>query len=133
MSGLGDNMLMLVDVELLLNVKSLMLNFQDLNSLQKLILLNLKNTWACLPHTVSLGAQKNFAVFAKSIGTHWGSQGASFDDLWFKRMIAKTIIFKATEKIVSKAEWYEGDYRANIVTYAIAKLVHDAKEQDNGY
>jgi len=98
--------------------------------LTKTDLAKFENTWACLPHTVSLGAQKNFAVFAKSIGTHWGSQGASFDDLWFKRMIAKTIIFKATEKIVSKAEWYEGDYRANIVTYAIAKLVHDAKEQD---
>jgi hypothetical protein len=32
--------------------------------------------------------------------------------------------------LVSGAEWYEGGYRANIVTYAIAKLVHDANERD---
>ena len=26
-------------------------------------------------------------------------------------------------------DWYEGGYRANIVTYAFAKLVHDAEQQ----
>jgi len=98
--------------------------------LTKTDLAKFENTWACLPHIVSLGAQKNFANFANSIGKRWGAEGKSFDDLWFKRMIAKVIIFRATEKIVSNAEWYEGGYRANIVTYAISKLVHDAKEQE---
>ncbi|BBC41092.1 hypothetical protein PDPE_1-01932 [Photobacterium damselae subsp. piscicida] len=42
-------------------------------------------------------------------------------------MIAKAIIFRTTEKLISNAEWYEGGYRANIVTYSIAKLVNDAK------
>jgi hypothetical protein len=79
---------------------------------------------------VRLGAQKNFAEFAKNIGKRWGSEGAAFDELWFRRMIAKAIIFRATEKLVSGAEWYEGGYRANIVTYAIAKLVHDAEERE---
>ena len=98
--------------------------------LTKTDLAKFENTWACMPHIVSLGAQKNFAEFAKHIGKRWGSEGAAFDELWFKRMIAKAIIFRATEKLVSGAEWYEGGYRANIVTYAIAKLVHDAEEQD---
>ena len=98
--------------------------------LTKTDLAKFENTWACLPHTVSLGAQKNFAEFAKNIGKRWGTDGTAFDELWFKRMIAKTIIFRATEKLVSGAEWYEGGYRANIVTYAIAKLVHDAEERD---
>lgn len=98
--------------------------------LTKTDLAKFENTWACLPHIVSLGAQKNFAEFAKHIGKRWGSEGAAFDELWFKRMIAKAIIFRATEKLVSGAEWYEGGYRANIVTYAIAKLVHDAEERD---
>jgi hypothetical protein len=79
---------------------------------------------------VSLGAQKNFAEFAKNIGRRWGDEGIAFDELWFKRMIAKTIVFRATEQLVSAAEWYEGGYRANIVTYAIAKLVHDAEERN---
>lgn len=98
--------------------------------LTKTDLAKFENTWTCLPHIVSLGAQKNFAEFAKHIGKRWGSEGAPFDELWFKRMIAKTIIFRATEKLVSGAKWYEGGYRANIVTYAIAKLVHDAEGRD---
>ena len=93
-------------------------------------LAKLENTWSGLPHVVSLGAQKNFAEFAKHIDKRWGSQGAAFDELWFKRTIAKAIIFRATEKIVSGAAWYEGGYRANIVTYSIAKLVHDAEERE---
>ena len=96
--------------------------------LTKTDLAKFENTWACLPYIVSLGAQKNFAEFAKHIGKRWGTEGTAFDELWFKRMIAKAIIFRATEKLVSGAEWYEGGYRANIVTYAIAKLVHDAEE-----
>ena len=98
--------------------------------LTKTDLAKFENTWACIPHIVSLGAQKNFAEFAKHIGKRWGSEGAAFDELWFKRMIAKTIIFRATEKLVSSADWYEGGYRANIVTYAISKLAHDAEERD---
>ncbi|MCE8515205.1 AIPR family protein [Ruegeria pomeroyi] len=102
--------------------------FPRFQFLTKTDLAKFENTWACLPHIVSLGAQKNFAEFAKHIGKRWGSEGAAFDELWFRRMIAKAIIFRATEKLVSGAEWYEGGYRANIVTYAIAKLVHDAEE-----
>ncbi len=98
--------------------------------LTKTDLAKFENTWACIPHIVSLGAQKNFAEFAKHIGKRWGSEGAAFDELWFKRMIARAIIFRATEKLVSGADWYEGGYRANIVTYAISKLVHDAEERD---
>lgn len=89
-----------------------------------------ENTWSCLPHIVSLGAQKNFTEFAKHIGKRWGADGAAFDQLWFKRMIAKAIVFRGTEKLVSAAEWYEGGYRANIVTYAIAKIVHDAEKRE---
>lgn len=98
--------------------------------LTKTDLAKFENTWACLPHIVSLGAQKNFSEFAKHIGKRWGNEGAAFDELWFKRMIAKAIIFRATEKLVSGAQWYEGGYRANIVTYAIAKLVHDAEKRE---
>ena len=98
--------------------------------LTKTDLAKYENTWACKPHTVSLGAQKNFTDFAGVIGKRWGKKGNMFNDLWFKRMIAKAITFRATEKIVSAAIWYEGGYRANIVTYAIAKIVHDADVQN---
>ena len=98
--------------------------------LTKTDLAKFENTWNCVPHIVSLGAQKNFAEFAKYIGKKWKSDSLIFNELWFKRMISKAIIFRATEKLVSNAEWYEGGYRANIVTYAISKLVTDCNKRD---
>lgn len=99
--------------------------------LTKTDLAKFETTWSCLPHVVSLGAQKNFSEFAKRTGKEWSSGSASFNEIWFKRMIAKAIVFRATEKLVSEAEWYEGGYRANIVTYAIAKLVYDSEVQNS--
>jgi hypothetical protein len=93
-------------------------------------LAKIENTFSCLPHMVSLGAQKNFTEFAKNIGKTWGNNGESFDELWFRRHIAKVILFRAMENLVSKADWYEGDCRANIVTYGISKLVFDLNEID---
>lgn len=89
-----------------------------------------ENTFECMPHIVSRGAQKNFAEFAKNIGKNWSKEGTGFNELWFKRVVAKTILFRAMEKLVSSADWYEGGYRANIVTYGIAKVVFDAKQQE---
>ncbi|GAB5436844.1 AIPR family protein [Falsiruegeria mediterranea] len=89
-----------------------------------------ENTWGCAPHTVSTGAQKNFTTFATSIGKRWGKDGKAFGEIWFKRLIAKGIVFKRMEKLVSAAAWYEGGYRANIVTHGIAKVVHDAEQRD---
>ncbi len=86
------------------------------------------NPWRGEPHIVSRGAQKNFAEFAKAIGTDWEQSEASFNEAYFRRAIAKAIIFRETEKLVSEQSWYEGGYRANIVAYAIAKLASDVRE-----
>ncbi len=83
------------------------------------------------PHIVSTGAQKNFAKFAEQTGEAWSKSDAKFDETWYKRLIAKAIMFKALETSIPKQQWYEGGYRANIVTYAMAKLFHDASASDN--
>jgi hypothetical protein len=80
------------------------------------------------PHTVSRGAQKNFAEFAKDIGETWSKNDAKFDELWYRRLISKAIVFRWLETEIPKQPWYEGGYRANIVTYAMAKVFHDAPE-----
>ncbi len=81
------------------------------------------------PHIVSRGAQKNFAEFAKEIGEAWAKSDAIYDELWFRRLISKAIVFRWLETEVPKQPWYEGGYRANIVTYSMAKLIHDANGQ----
>lgn len=86
------------------------------------------NVWERKPDKVSLGAQKNFAHFAHGIGQTWKKSEDSFSEAFFKEAVAKAIIFKRTEKVVSDQPWYEGGYRANIVAYAIAKMAHDVTE-----
>lgn len=80
------------------------------------------------PHVVSTGAQKNFAAFAKMIGEAWEKGDTKFDETWFRRLVAKAMIFREMEREVPRQPWYPGGYRANIVTYAIAKVFHDARK-----
>jgi hypothetical protein len=82
-----------------------------------------ENSFGKLPHVVSLGAQKNFVRYAESICTTYDSRPDDFNDRWFQHLVAKAILFSETERIVSSAPWYTNAYRANIVTYAIAKMV----------
>lgn len=88
--------------------------------------------WERRPHVVSLGAQKNFADFAGRIGTAWEKDEAQFNEAWFREVVAKAIVFRRTERIVSVQDWYQGGYRANIVAYTIAKLAHDVEASKSG-
>lgn len=81
-----------------------------------------ENVWDEHPRWVNLGAQKNFAKYAERIGKEWESSAESFNEYYFKRAIARGIIFRKTEKLVSAQSWYSGGYRANIVAYSIAAL-----------
>ena len=87
------------------------------------------NVWEGRPHEVSLGAQKNFAAFARRIGQEWNKGPDNFNEDWYRDAVAKAIVFKATERLVSDQPWYQGGYRANIVAYAIAKTAHDITER----
>lgn len=81
-----------------------------------------ENVWDDLPKWVSLGAQKNFARYAGRIGQEWAKSSDGFNEFYFRRVIARALIFKATEKLVSVQPWYHGGHRAKIVAYAIAAL-----------
>ncbi len=81
------------------------------------------------PDLVSRGAQKNFAAFAREIGQEWAKDDSRFNELWFRRLIAKALIFRKLEKEVPGQSWYEGGYRANIVTYAMAKVFYDTDRE----
>jgi len=83
--------------------------------------------WRGHPDIVSKGAQKNFAAFAGEIGREWSKQSDSFNEDFYRHAIAKAIIFREVERIVTAQPWYEGGYRANVVAYAIAKIAHDTE------
>lgn len=80
------------------------------------------NAWRQLPHTVSQGAQKNFLAFSTYATQEWEKNSHQFNEEYFKRLVAKGILFRKTEQLVSKQPWYQGGYRANVVAYAVSKL-----------
>jgi len=84
-----------------------------------------QNVWRDKPDVVSKGAQKNFADFASFIGRKWSKDSDDFNEMYFREAVAKAIVFKAVERLVTEQPWYQGGYRANVVAYAIAKLAHD--------
>jgi hypothetical protein len=71
-----------------------------------------------LPHNVCLGAEKNFVLFSERLD----EQPITVDKTWCRHLVAKAILFRRTDKLVSVQNF--GGYKANIVTYMIAKLVH---------
>ncbi|WP_392566807.1 AIPR family protein [Utexia brackfieldae] len=96
------------------NPKQQMFNKTDLAKFE--------NVWDENPRFVNLGAQKNFAQYAKRIGKEWEKSSDHFNELYYKKAIARAILFKKTEKLVSAQFWYNGGYRANIVAYTLAIL-----------
>lgn len=92
--------------------------------LSKTDIAKLENTWRGMPHKVSLGAQKNFMLFADWIAKRWKEDDSQFHEEYFKELVARAILFRHSEELVSTQPWYQGGYRANVVTYALAKL-HD--------
>ncbi|NTY39139.1 AIPR family protein [Burkholderia diffusa] len=88
-----------------------------------------ENVWDDHPRWVNLGAQKNFARYATRIGNEWEKSSDGFNEFYFKRAVARGLIFRATERIVSAQPWYNGGYRANIVAYTLAILSELAKRR----
>jgi hypothetical protein len=91
-----------------------------------------ENTWRQLPHLVSSGAQKNFVKYAEVISEEYDARPTDFNERWFQHLVAKAILFTTTERTVSAAPWYTNAYRANIVTYAIARLNKLVEDEFSG-
>ena len=76
-----------------------------------------ENVWAQKPHTVSKGAQTNFAEFTTGLADR---PDFTPSERYFQHLVAKAILFRRAEKIVSEQKF--GGYRANIVAYTLAYI-----------
>ena len=78
------------------------------------------NAWSSKPDTVSLGSQKNFERFMSSMSVADNEPPlASPDVAAYKNMVAKAIIFKATQKLVRPM--FQA-FQANVASYAVSVL-----------
>lgn len=80
--------------------------------------------WDRLPHLVSLGAQKCFRELTLRLADR---ADQSVDQAYFESLIAKAILFRRTEKLVSSLQL--GGYRANVVAYVVALLSERSKRR----
>ena len=92
--------------------------------IEKPMLAKSEMSWMMHPHIVARGAETCFAEFANYISKEIEKDENCITEFYFKSAVAKIIIFKETEKIVSSSTWYNGGYRAQCVTYTIAVLAY---------
>lgn len=102
------------------------------------------STWREKPHWVSLGAQKNFTKFADqftskspdvSESEYWNTISPNYGESYYQQIVAVAILWKRTETIVStgRGDWYEGDYRPQIVAYSLSLLFHSLRRSGHEF
>lgn len=97
--------------------------------IDKTMLAKAEMVWLPSPHIVSKGAQESFLSFARYITEVLEKDHLAITEEYYKSSIAKIIIFKQVEKLVSAAPWYNGGFRANIVAYTISYLSYIVKKK----
>lgn len=90
--------------------------------LDKTFLSKSENAWLQKPDIVSKGAQYSFASFAENITNKLEKDNLVITERYFKDVVARVILFRTLEKIVSNAGWYDGGFRAQTVAYTISYL-----------
>ncbi len=88
--------------------------------IKKTDLAKVYNTWLGHPDVVSKGAQTNFIQFANYIDEQWSINDAQFNAHFYQSVVALMIMFSYLTSYIPKQSWYEGGYRANVITYSIA-------------
>lgn len=86
--------------------------------------------WEQAPHQVSGGAQKNFKAFAGLVAEKFATQPEAFNENYYRRLVAKAILFNSVRAAISRAPWYEAGYLANLTAYAMAKLSLEISRDD---
>ena len=101
---------------------SFLLENPKIQVIDKTLLSKTEIMWLRRPDVVSKGAQESFKRFAEDITELLEKDNLAITESYFKDAVCRVILFRATEKLVSAASWYDGGYRAQTVAYSIAYL-----------
>lgn len=82
------------------------------------------------PYDVSWGAEVNMTRFQLIMEKDWDKSNTKYNEMYYKELIAKAILYKKIEKIISNEEWYINNkgYRAQLVPYTFAKFIYEIKK-----
>lgn len=92
--------------------------------LDKTFLAKSEVSWMRKPEIVSRGAQYSFSYFADTVTEKLESDSLAINESYFKHAVARVLLFREVEKLISNSKWYDGGFRAQTVTYSIAYLSH---------
>lgn len=92
-------------------------NKVDKNFLSKPIV-----AWQQKPEIVSKGVSYSFNEFAETVTNEIQKNEWAITEAYYKHTIAKVIMFRCLEKIISAADWYDGGFRAQTVAYSMSYL-----------
>ncbi|MCH8034841.1 MAG: AIPR family protein [Bacteroidetes bacterium] len=91
-------------------------------TIDKTFLSKSENAWQQKPDIVSRGAQYSFAAFAENVTNKLEVDNQAITENYFKNAVARVILFRSVEKLISNATWYDGGFRAQTVAYTISYL-----------
>ena len=82
-----------------------------------------------LPHYVSWGGEVNAAHFHNGMLKMWEKNPNAVNELYYKELIGKKILFEHIGAIISDQEWYQERraYRPQLVAYTFSKLAFEAR------
>jgi hypothetical protein len=102
--------------------------------IKKTDLAKVETCFELMPDIACRGAEKSFVEFANRISKEWADENKRllYGDDWFRGAVARVILFKTAENLISNASWYDGGYRAQIVAYTLAKLAQLARGVSDG-
>jgi hypothetical protein len=78
------------------------------------------------PDILSKWAQKCFMHFADETAKARKKQPKDFNEIWFKNACSMALLFRWTDRMIAKSEWYQigRGYKSQTVTYFLAWLSH---------
>lgn len=110
-------------------LKKFLLEYPKHQYIDKLDLAKSENAWLQRPYFSALGAQGSFVKFSDYIIEEMDKNENLVTDNYFKSAISRLIIFWEIERIISKAPWYTGGFRAQTVAYTLAALSYIIEKQ----
>ncbi len=90
-----------------------------------------ENASRMLPYYVSWGGEVNAARFHSSMLDQWEKDNSVYNELYYKELVGKKILFSYIEKTISDQPWYQEKraYRPQLVAYTFSKLVYSAEQE----
>jgi len=97
-------------------------DYPSAQKIEKTFISKSEISWLQMPYVVAKGVSYSFDKFADVVTKRIEEDNLSITEGYYKHVLARVIMFRALEKIISGSEWYDGGFRAQTVTYSMAYL-----------